>query len=309
MRTRWFHLLSLLALPALAQSKPSLVDYPLDVKVPVSNAVLTSLEEDFRIALARQKGVMVSTKSNWKSAVAALKRQDCELRDECLKQLAVGAGTLYAIYASVERNAAGTEVTATGRVVNQDGVQARPATRVTVPLKTNISEAAKDALAQLIEKLDLSGLPAVLSEPKKETPPVVADAPVKQPNSSEPTVIMLPPPPSPPAAETGTSGTQIAGYVFGGGAIVAAGVAAGFGFTALSSKSSLPVDGHLTEDQAKTQASVNQGATIALGAGIAAGVLAAASITCFAISGPSSASNVALVPTPHGAALTFGGSF
>jgi hypothetical protein len=54
---------------------------------------------------------------------------------------------------------------------------------------------------------------------------------------------------------------------------------------------------------------VNQGATIALGAGIAAGVLAAVSITCFAVSSPPAGSGVALVPTPHGAALTFSGGF
>lgn len=104
--------LALVASVAAAQSKPTLIDYPLDVRSTVTNAQLTTLQDDFRQMLARGPAVLLSTRSNWKVAVGALKRQDCDVRNECLQQLATTAGTLYAIYASVERNAASTEVTA-----------------------------------------------------------------------------------------------------------------------------------------------------------------------------------------------------
>ena len=118
-------LVLLLSSVALAQGKPTLVDYPLDVKAPIPAAKQEDLQSEFRMLLAKNPAVLLSTKSQWKAAVGALKRQDCDVRDECLQQLAVSAGTLYAIYASVEQNAAGTEVTATGRVVNMDLLVAR----------------------------------------------------------------------------------------------------------------------------------------------------------------------------------------
>jgi len=295
----------LFALPALGQSKPSLVDYPLDVKAPVTDAVLSQMQEDFRVALARQHGVILTTKTNWKASVAALKRSDCEVRDECLRQLAVAAGTLYGIYASVERNALGNELTATGRVVNQDGIQVRAPVRITVTIKAGIPEAAHDALSQLLDKLDLSTLPAVLSQPKAVA--VTPDVPLANPTPEA--QLNLPPPPPPPG-DTGTDGVRIAAWTTGGLAVVAGGLAAGFGVSALSSKGSLPADGHLiSDDQARSQQSVNQNASIALGAGIAAGVFAAASIALFTMSGSSSSSTVAVVPTPGGGALTFSGGF
>ncbi len=300
-------LLLLSSFPALGQSRPTLVDYPLDVKAPVSDATQQSLEDDFRLALARQPGILLTTRSNWKAAVAALKRQDCDVRDECLRQLAIGAGTLYGLYASLEKSAAGTELTVTGRVVNQDGLQVRAPVRVTAPLKGNLTDSARGALGQLLAKLDLSSLPPVLAGARAQAAHDAPAPPVSPPEAR----LELPPPPPPPPAERGTSSLRVAAWTTGGLAVVAGGVAAGFGFSALSAKGSLPADGHLSDAQAHTQVSVNQGAAVALGAGIAAGVLAASSIALFAVSAPGDGATgaLALTPAPGGATLTVSGRF
>jgi hypothetical protein len=165
-------LVFLIAAEAAAQGKPTVVDYPLDVRMSSGGDVLKELQDDFRRMLARNSGIFVPTRSEWKSAVTALKREDCRTRNECLQQLATTAGTLYALYASVEMNAAGTDLLATGRVVNQDGVQVRPPVEVMLPKGSkNLSDASHDALSQLVEKLVLEQLPPVL------TPKPIADAP------------------------------------------------------------------------------------------------------------------------------------
>ncbi len=300
-------LLVVVAALAHAQGKPTLIDAPLDVKVALPQAQLDALADDFRLQLARGGGVLLSTRSNWKAAVAALKRQDCDVRDECLRQLATTGGTLYALYASVERNAAGTEVTATGRVVNQDGVQARAPVVLKVPRKGSFEDTAKSALSQLIGKLELGALPAVLTKPVEPTkrsepsPVVLAEAPPPPP----PLVVTAPPSPSAPP----TSGLKVAGFITGGLAVGAAGFALGFGITALSARSTLPADGRfVSDDQVRTQRTVNDAATLALATGLPAGVLAAVAVTCFALA-PTPHTTVGLAPVPGGAAMVMGGSF
>ena len=56
---------------AVAQGKPTLVDFPLDVKSALSDAQLNELQDDFRQLLAKNNGLLVPTKTNWKLAVAA----------------------------------------------------------------------------------------------------------------------------------------------------------------------------------------------------------------------------------------------
>lgn len=284
----------LLSAAALAQGRPTLVDHPLEVKSAVSDAQLTTLQDDFRMQLARSTGVLLPTKTAWKAAVAALKRGDCEVRNECLQQLAVSAGTLYALYAQIEKNASGSEVTATGRVVNQDGQQARPIVRVTVGRTTTFEDAAHEALGQLISKLDLEKLSPVLAKPAEPK----ADAKVSLGD--------LPPPPPPP--EPSTSGLRVAGIVVGVGALGAAVACAGFGVSALSARGQLPSDGRLTgQSQVRLQQSVDQGATVSLATGVAAGVLGVAAIVMVAAGGHSA--SVSLSPAPGGAALALTGSF
>jgi hypothetical protein len=268
----------------LAQGKPTLVDYPLDIKAALPQSRAEELQDDFRLLLVRNNGILVPTKSNWKSAVAALKRSDCDVRNECLQQLATTAGTLYALYASLKRNIAATQVTVTGRVVNQDGAVSRPMITVTVPLKrgATIVDAGREALQQLLTQLELEKLSPVLSEPAQ--PPAVANNPPPA-NAPPPPMVLVQAPPPPAAEQTGVSGLRIGAWVAGGAALASAAIAVGFGATALGARGTLPSDGKFTSPaQAQAQATVNQGATVALACGIGAAVLAATSATLFVVS-------------------------
>lgn len=297
---------------AAAQGKPTLVDYPLDVKVPLPEAKLNALQDEFRQLLAKNPAVRVATRTSWKAATAALKRQDCDVRDECLQQLATTAGTLYALYASVEQNAAGTEVTATGRVVNQDGQQVRAPVHMRAPRTGSLNDAAKVALGQLLTALELSKLPAVLT-PRVEVKPApepakVADAPVRP---AEPMVLVLPPlPPQPQQpVERPVSGARVAAFVTGGLAVAAAGVALGFGLTASGLRSTLPADGQLRDEaQVRAQRQVNEGATVALVSAAAAAALTGTAVALFAGSAPPpDAPVLSLSPFPGGGQVTLSG--
>ena len=300
---RLVSLLVLCAAPALAQGTPTLVDAPLDLRIPMPAAKAKAAQDDLRRLLAMRRDLLVPTGSAWKTATGALKRQDCDVRDECLKQLALNAQTLYALFASVERNAAGTEVTATGRVVNQDGRLVRPPTQVTVSAASR--NPVQDALRALLDKLDLGALPAVLTpEPKVEPTPVPAPQPV---------VVTTPPPPPPEpqpvlvTSPTGPSAGRIVAGVTLGVGIAAAAVSATFGILGATQRSGLPVDGRFTTDaQAQQQARVDTFASVSLGTGIGAGVLLVTSVVLFATS---SSVSVAVVPSRDGAAFALSGRF
>lgn len=284
-----------------AQSRATLIDAPLDVRIPMASSQSQALQSEFRQLLARRSGTLVPTPSAWKAAVAALRRQDCDVRDECLKQLAVNGSSLYALFASLERNAAGTELTASGRVVNQDGVLTRG------PVKVTVSAAAKDAttnaLIELLAALKLDTLPAVL-EPVKVAEPV---------KGVEPTLTLLPapPPPLPPMVVTGppadapTPPARVAGFVLLGLGLAAGATSAGFGISAALQRGELPVDGRLVdESQAQQQARVNSFATVSLGTAIGSG---AALVAAFALLGASGGQQtVALAPSfgPSGFSAT-----
>ena len=291
-------------LPALAsaQARATLVDAPLDVRMPVSGAQLEALQSEFHQLLARRSGTLVPTPSAWKAANAALRRQDCDVRDECLRQLAINGSSLYALYASLERNAAGTELTASARVVNQDGELVRG------PVKVTVSAAAKDAnsnaLAQLLAALKLDTLPAVL---EKKPAPVVTAPPSTPPS---PATNAGPPPPPPPIVvtaplpETPARPARVASFVVFGLAGAAAITSAGFGLSAAMQRSELPADGRfVSEAQAQQQGRVNGFASVSLGAGIGAGVSLVAAFVLFAVSGPGA---VAVAPAigPSGASAT-----
>jgi hypothetical protein len=303
----------LMASAALAQSKPTLLDHPLDMKSGLTAAQKEKLQDDFRLLLAKRTGVLVPTRTGWKTATNALNRQDCELRDDCLRQLAVTGGTLYALFAQVEQNAAGTEAIATGRVVSQDGAAVRPATRATAPVKgNNFAEAAKKALDGLLDALELEKLPPVLASSAQAspsgTPPVAAMDPLPAP----------PPPPTPepdvPRVTTertpGSPGLRAVAVVTTIAAVGCAAVALGFGISAVTERSSLPADGRLVDEaQVQKQNSVNTGATVALGLGIGAGVLGVTSAILYVASAPSERPRVSAAPIPGGGAIAVSGNF
>lgn len=306
-------LTQLLGAAALAQGKPTLIDYPLDVKTALPEAQLGELQNDFRQLLARNPALMVSTRSQWKAATVALKRQDCEVRDECLQQLATTAGTLYALYASVGQNAAGTEVTATGRVVNQDRLQVRARLTFTVQRRGLFAAAARDALGQLLQALELDKLPAVLTAPVAETttPEPVVSAPLKrQPEDLVLVVPALPPEEKPRLEAPGVGPARALAWVTGGLGVAAAAVAVGFGVSAASGRASLPADGRLLDEgQARAQAAVNRDATVTLGSGLAAGALLGTATVLFLVSAPRARTTLTLTPVPGGAHVSLTGVF
>lgn len=341
-------LLCLTAATSFAQGKPTLVDYPLDVRLSLPPAQRAALKDDFRVLLARNPGVLVATRTTWTAALAAHKRQDCDVRNECLQQLAVAAGTLYGLYASIEQNAAGTEVRVTGRVVNRDGVAVRPHVLVTAPRKTTLREAAKAGLAELLSTMELSRLdpvlvtaaaaeappplppsepvtPAVEPAPYPTPAPVVAAAPAPvapaAPAATDapklaptPAPALLPAPVAPPTevatpAAAGPSGARVVAWITGGAAVVAAGVAAGLGVMALNERSALPADGRfLDEAQVASQRKVNELATMSAVTGASAGALAVLSAVLFA-SSSAPAAGVAVAPGSDGVHLVVSGRF
>jgi len=314
MSTRLPQLLALLlCASAFAQGKPTLIDSPLDVKVALPAAQQEELQTTFRQLLARNPAVLVPTRGQWKAAVAALKRQDCEVRDECLQQLATTAATLYALYASVEQNAAGTEVTATGRVVNQDRLQVRSRLTFTVPRKGSVEEAARDALRRLLAALELEKLPAVLTPPvePKPAPQPLANAAPLQPRADDLVLIVpaLPPEPRPEVrAEVGPSPLRVGAWLTGGLGVAALGVCAGFGVSAAVGRGALPADGRLLDDsQARAQVAVNRDASVALGTGLGAAALLGSAAILFLTSAPPSAPRLSLTPAPGGAQLVLTG--
>ena len=292
----------LLGTGAFAQGKPTVIDYPLDVKTAVTDGQLSELEDDFRLLLAKNSAVLFPTRSNWKASIAALKRQDCDIRDECLRQLAITAGTLYALYASLERDAAGTSLIATGRLVNQDGAQVRAPVKVAVLRRGKLDDDARDALSQLLSRLQLDKLSAVLT-------PVAAPEPKKaevEKRVERPEVVLTPPPM--PTAEPTPAPLRYVAWGTGGLAVVAAVTSIAFGASAASARGGLPNTGQFSDDgQGRTQASVNQGATVALATGIAAAVLGGASCALFVFTAPTA--SVAIAPTPGGGALAISGRF
>ena len=308
-------LLVLLAAPAWAQSKPTLIDFPLDSRLQLNAAQQDALQTTFRQLLARNPAVLVATRGQWKAAVAALKRQDCEVRDECLQQLATTAATLYGLYASVEQNAAGTEVTATGRVVNQDRLQVRPRITFTVKRNGRLEDAAREALGELITALELEKLSAVLVSPVVETrppEPVVNTVP-REPHADDLVLVVPAFPPEPlvvKQAEPGASAGRVAGWLIGGLGVAAAGVGAGFGVSAALARGALPADGRLLDaSQARAQTGVNRDATVALGSGLgAAALLGTAAVLLLTSASPAHAAPVvSLAPTAGGAQLVLSG--
>lgn len=300
--------LSLAAPAALAQGKPTLVDYPLEVKVPLAAAPLAALQDDFRQLLVRTPAVLLATGANQRVAVAGLGRQDCALRDGCLVALATAAGTLYALYASVEENAAGTQVTATGRVVSRDGLQVRAPLAATVQRGAQLEEDAREALGRLLAALALEKLPAALAAPAAGVAlaPEALAAPGDPKPLDGPVVLVVPVLPPEPAK--GADPLRVAAVVAGALAVASGGAAVGFGVASATARGALPADGRLLDaGQARSQAWVNQSASVALAGGLGAGVLAAAAVALW-VAAPA-APAVALAPAPGGAQLTLSGRF
>lgn len=109
------------------------------------------------IMLVRYTDAAVPSSEKLTSALAELKRQDCEREDECLMQLAKLAGTKYGLHASLDWNADG-QVVAIGRIVGVDGKPAGPMQTVHWSKQGSVLQVARDALEELLTKLGVKKL-------------------------------------------------------------------------------------------------------------------------------------------------------
>lgn len=155
--------LSLWAAVAAAQDKPTVMDCPLDVKASMPAATMQDLQEELRFQLAKKRGIACKTQSDWAAVVEAVKRQDCDTRNDCVQAYAVKAGALYGVYVSLFKEDAGGTAVAVGRVVDQDGAEVVQTVKVRVKANGTFEQAAKQAMSELLGQLELEKLPPVLA--------------------------------------------------------------------------------------------------------------------------------------------------
>lgn len=222
---------------------PSFVAARLDVKRSPSDEVSVALNRHLRILLMKEPRGVTPTPSMWDAAITEHKRQDCDQNDDCLRGLAVLAGTVYAVYAAVELDLTRTSVTAIGRIVRRDGVLVevggQRGFQVVLPmLQRPFNLVAAAALTELVTQMKLSELPATLPangvEAQKPSPPEVK--PVEPPAA----VVAPPQPGAGPLA-----GKVLLGA--GGAVMVAGGVVALVG--QIQAGTLTPVDGNLPPSQ------------------------------------------------------------
>jgi hypothetical protein len=189
-------------------------------------SALTNFRADF-VKLLRDSGVATPATFELNSALERTQRQDCDVEDQCLSAYALRANALYGVFVLLEWNLKDA-VTASGRVVRQDGQLAVPKKSVTLKFtnKEGFAGAAKLAVKQLVmEELKLQSLPAAKATAVAVEPSLPVDAgvpgavvaPAPPDAGSE-----LPPPPPPPVVDQGPPVRKIIGY----GAAGAGGVAA-----------------------------------------------------------------------------------
>jgi hypothetical protein len=296
----------LLCFSALAQEvKPSIAPFPLDLKrtpKSFSEKARKDLAREYRRLLAVSAELPDS--AQLESALAQLKRQDCEREDECLSQLATIAQSLYALYASVDLSVDEKRVIATGRVLRDDRQLMGEPVRIEVAKgpRDAFEEVARVALTQLIERL-VVGQKLPSFRPKPPDPVVVAPLPAVEP------IQVLP-----PAVEVRSPvGNRSVGQILvavGGGVVVIGGVlfAVGQGIGR-----SVVLDENLNVPRAQL-GSFETGRTLTTVGLVGAGVGVATAIVGAVLWGvnvnqPESRVTAGLVPVPGGAAFSVQGAF
>lgn len=289
-------------------ASPTVAPFPLEITRPVNLSVKQrdELNSTFKVLL-RRSGAITPDGARLKVALAETRREDCDRDDQCLAQLALHAGTLYAVFASVKLTAEG-EVVAYGRVVRDDGklVSALPTGEmVRMPKgKAAFPDVAENALQALLERLNVRALP--LSKPVES---VVVEKP---PELVKPPERVEPPPPLPPlvvedtAAPRRTTGKTL--VIVGGGVLLVGGVvgAAGLGIAGTLTA----VDGAVPENQAnavRTSRTLKTSGLIVMGAGAALAAVGAA-IWATAPSAPGTV-HAFLSPQADGAVVGISGAF
>ncbi len=302
-------LAALISTGALAQeATASVMPFTLDVQ-RVAPGFSKKETEELRLELPRLLRVAklsVPSTAVSTEALIALKRQDCDRDDGCLQQLAQKAETLYALYASVDYTIE-KNVVAAGRVVGDDGSLVRRQISVTLPKgKAAFGAVAREALAKLVEELELTKLPTSRAVVVAPTPAavvkpeaVVVDAPVAVKPVAEV------PPPQPPMVQASNDSTRTIAYVTIGAGLAAVIFGAAYGLTAEPIR--FDETNVVAEDAGKVA-----GTRLRQGIGLASvGVGAAAIIVGAVIWGtsPASGPSVAVMPIAGGGVVSVGGTF
>lgn len=294
----------LLASSAAYGAKPSMMLFPLEFKrepARFTKADREALRVDAE-RLLRVAGVELADFAKGDTALAELKRTDCEREDACLQQLAQKAETLYALYASLDFTLEG-QVVATGRVVRDDGKGMSPTESVSLPLAGSaLRAAASSVLAGLYEKLKVGGLPAVRE---------VEQTPEKSVGPTKPEAVVMAPMAPPWPTELRGPGPVTKGLVFGGAGLAVVGAilaAAGAGIGGAAPLVDVGSQRFAQSAEAASQLAAGRtltgGGLVGLGVGAVAAAIGV--VQWVTVSG---AAQVALVPTSQGGVLTMGGSF
>jgi hypothetical protein len=265
------------------------------------------------VKVLREAGLRMPAAYDVDDALKRTRRQDCELEDACLVALAVVTDSLYALFVSVEWDTV-QKLTATGRVVRQDGSLVVPARSVTLRTsKETFGASAKDAVRRLIvDELKVGSLPTVMptaAVAEKPPTPVVVDAgvPVAVVDAG---VSELPPPPPPPV--TGPSAGRMIGYAAtaaGGLGVVVGSVLFITGNSAVTTQ--LGSNGQLSPT-GNAQTALAGAAQQRVGVGVlAAGVaVTAAGVVTILLTGNEAPKTTWWwAPVPGGAAVGLGGTF
>lgn len=289
--------LTLTSAVALAQARPTVAAYPLEVLVRgVSDQQVKELQSESRRLLGLEATIPDGLTLD--AALVMTERKDCDIEDACLKQFAVNAKVLYAVFAVVETDLKQKQVTAKGRVVRDDGVLAVPAKTVTVARKGKepIDATVREALKALYAELKVAGLPVAKEVVKKDPDPVV---------KKDPDPIRDPPPPPPPLIVKTTNPLRIVGLV-GAGAGAAVGVAGIITF-ATSPTVEKDGDGNVKNPDVFQKAYAQQ--SVGVGLMIGGFAVAAAGGVLAALAQDTETVKTTLVPLPGGAAVLVGGTF
>lgn len=300
--------LALASSVALAQA-PRLAPYPIDVLVRgLGPKQLTEFQATYRQALVAA-GTSPVDLFAVQSALRQLKRQDCDVDDQCLRQFAVLTNALYATFVVVKADSRGVTFTATGRVLRDDGKVVISAKTVSVERKDkqSVESAAEAAVVAVLKAMEISKLPASRETalPPPVEPPQPVDAGVAQPAALAPVdagVVWLPPPP-PPVEQSPLGTIGLVAAATGAAAAVTGGILFGIGAGAMRPVNELgqivPGPGQSAEDALRgyRQAQALQPVGVGLLVGGAAVGVAGAVLAFLAPSSP----KVAVVPMAGGA--------
>lgn len=300
---------SLLCSLSWAQTGPSIAPFPLNVRrVPTGFTAKSeeALSAEVRKAL-RDTGASVPNAFKIDQALAELKRQDCDLENECLSTFALKSGMLYGLYVSIDLNVQNV-VVVSGRVVRSDGALVAEQKSLSRPLgKDSFAVIAKDLVTKLFrDELKLNALPVakpVFVKPPEVTPTIDAGVATAAPVPVDAGVLM--PPPPPPLEEGPLKTVGFVSVAVGGAAAVTGAIlfVAGSGSARAIQGGAIVPKGDETPGQAAAsyrQAQTLQPAGVAL---LGAGAAIAAAGAVFILLAPSPGPRVSMMPLPGGGAF------